>query len=316
MQRRRFLKILATGYGSLSLSSLQAAGLQAVHWQGYTLGAIGRFTLYTEKPDAAKQLLQTCFKEIQQLEKIFSLYDHHSELCQLNRSGHLENPDPAWLPLLEAVDSAHQLTGGTFDPTIQTLWQCYSRHYKQHPNSATEPLPASVKTALESGGWEKLHYDRNSISLPQAKTQISLNGIAQGFITDHISEILKSEGYQNVLVELGETRALGPHPQQRPWRLAIPDANHAKAIHTIAELDNRALATSAANGSSLSENHAVPHLINPRTGRPAPAWKSVSVLAKTATEADALSTGLSFASAEQIDSLRRKRPDLEIIAQA
>ncbi|NCG08509.1 MAG: FAD:protein FMN transferase [Verrucomicrobia bacterium] len=315
MQRRRFLKILAAGSGSLSFSKLQAAGLQAVHWKGYAFGAVGRFTLYTDKPESAKALLEACFKEIQRLERVFSLYDHRSEICQLNRCGRLENPDPAWFPLLNAIDRAHALTNGTFDPTIQTLWQCYSRHYLQHPESTNNPAPDILKAALDACGWEKLRYDKGAIQMSQPTTQISLNGIAQGYITDRVSEILKSEGYSHVLVELGETRALGPHPQQRPWRLAIPSAEQTDSIHTIAELDQRALATSAANGSSLSKDSAVSHLIDPRNGIPAPQWKSVSVLADSATEADALSTGLSFATLVELDAIRARRSDLEIITQ-
>lgn len=316
MQRRRFLKILAAGSGSLSLSKLQAAGLQPVHWQGYAFGAVGRFTLYTDKPESAKELLKACFKEIQGLERIFSLYDHRSEICELNRSGRLENPDPAWFPLLKAIDRAHALTNGTFDPTIQTLWQCYSHHYLQHPESTNNPAPDALKSALQTCGWKKLRYDKRSIQLHRPSTQISLNGIAQGYITDRVSEILKGEGYSHVLVELGETRALGPHPQGRPWRLAIPTADQSDSIHTVAELNQRALATSAANGSSLSQHHAVAHLIDPRNGIPAPRWKSVSVLADTATEADALSTGLSFATQAELNTIRAQRPDLEIITQA
>jgi thiamine biosynthesis lipoprotein len=316
MQRRRFLKILAAGSGSLSLTKLQAAGLQAVHWQGYAFGAVGRFSLYTDKPNSAKKLLKTCFEEIQRLESVFSLYDHRSEICQLNRLGRLEDPDPAWFPLLNAIDRAHQLTKGAFDPSIQTLWQCYSRHYNQTSKLGHNPDPAALKSALDACGWEHLRYDRRFIQLKQPKAQISLNGIAQGYITDRVSHILKSEGYEHVLVELGETRALGPHPQQRPWRIAIPKPNLAESIHTVAELNQRALATSAANGSSLSNNRAVSHLIDPRNGIPATQWKSVSVLAETATEADALSTGLSFATQAELNTIRAQRPDLEIITQA
>jgi hypothetical protein len=40
-------------------------------------------------------------------------------------------------------------------------------------------------------------------------TELTLNGVAQGYITDRIAELLARRGYRNVLVDLGEVRALG-----------------------------------------------------------------------------------------------------------
>ena len=316
MQRRRFLQILATASSGLSLSQLEAAGLEAVRWQGYALGAFGRCTLYTDQPSKARRLLQTCFREIQALERCFSLYDHHSELCQLNRKGTLRSPKAIWISLLNAADRAHQLTRGAFDPTIQPLWECYTRHFQQNPHIETAPHPKVLESARALCGWQNLSYDKQAIRLHTPGAKLSLNGIAQGFITDRVSEILKEAGYRNVLVEIGETRALGPHPHQRPWRVGIQDAHRPNAIHQLAELDNRALATSARNGTTLSPKLGIGHLINPKDGHSNTCWKSISVLAPTATEADALSTGLSFANHTELNAIRAQRPDLEIITQA
>ena len=91
--------------------------------------------------------------------------------------------------------------------------------------------------------------------------QMTLNGIAQGFITDHISNILKNAGYQHVLIELGETRAIGPHPELRPWSIGIKDAQQPAKLHEVAELDNQALATSGSYGSPFSKDGNFHHLI-------------------------------------------------------
>ena len=145
--------------------------------------------------------------------------------------------------------------------------------------------------------------------------QLTLNGIAQGFITDRISDILKQAGYQHVLVELGETRALGSHPEQRPWTIGIQNADNTAAFHDVAELDDCALATSGSYGSPFSKDGQYHHLIHPQTGRPATRWKSLSDIAPTATQADALSTGLSFASAEQIRKVEHANPELRVLKQ-
>jgi thiamine biosynthesis lipoprotein ApbE len=82
MQRRRFIQVVATSLAGLSLGQLQAGPLKPLRWRGYTLGAEGQFTLYTDNRTEASSILEACFAEIQRLEKCFSLYDARSELSQ------------------------------------------------------------------------------------------------------------------------------------------------------------------------------------------------------------------------------------------
>lgn len=320
MQRRRFIKILASSAAGLSLGQLGAANastaLQAVRWRGYTLGAEGSFTLYTEDRTSAQTVLQHCFAEIRRLESLFSLYQPNSELCQLNRTGRLDAPASEWLTLLDATEQAYALSNGHFDPTVQPFWQAYAQHFEQHPNATEGPSEAALATALVRTGWQHVSYDAGTIQFDQPNMQLTLNGIAQGFITDHISSILKNAGYQHVLVELGETRAIGPHPEQRPWSIGIKDAHNPDQIRDIAELDNQALATSGSYGSPFSTDGTFHHLIHPKSGKPSTRWKSLSVIAPSATQADALSTGLSFASATEIETIERAHSQLRIIKQS
>jgi thiamine biosynthesis lipoprotein len=320
MQRRRFIKILASSAAGLSLGQLSAATasttLEAVRWSGYTLGAEGSFTLYTEDRASARMVLKHCFAEIRRLESLFSLYDPNSELSQLNRTGRLDHPAPEWQALLDAADHAHALSNGLFDPTVQPLWQAYSKHFTESPESAEGPSAATIQHALNRTGWQHVQYDTNTIQFDRPNMQLTLNGIAQGFITDHISNILKSAGYQHVLIELGETRAIGQHPEQRPWSIGIKDAQQPAKLYEVAELDNQALATSGSYGSPFSKDGNYHHLIHPQGGRPSTRWKSLSVIAPTATQADALSTGLSFASATEIEAIEQTYSDLHVLRQS
>lgn len=320
MRRRRFIQILAANAAGLSLGGLvrgepRPRSQEAVHWEGYSLGAEGRFTLYTDRPAQARKSLQRCFAEVRRLESVFSLYDHHSEISRLNRDGRLLNPSADWRPLLEGVAKAHKMTGGFFDPTIGPLWSLYAEHFKADPEATEGPGTEAVETALALTGWSHVDYTEGRIAFARPGMQLTLNGIAQGFITDRVAELLKDEGYGQVLVELGETRALGRHPEGRAWAVGIRNATDVGRIHTVAELDDRALATSGGYGTPFSRDGRYHHLIHPATGRPQTHWKSLSVLAPTATEADALSTGLSFASVDEIRTLEASHPHLSIVRQ-
>ncbi|PTE15814.1 thiamine biosynthesis protein ApbE, partial [Cereibacter changlensis JA139] len=50
---------------------------------------------------------------------------------------------------------------------------------------------------------------------------LTLNGIAQGFIADRVPELLKAEGVGDILVDTGELRALGGHPEGGGWPVAL-----------------------------------------------------------------------------------------------
>ena len=316
MQRRRFIQILATCATALNCGRLGASTLAPLRWQGYMLGAEGHFTLYTADRAKGQNILQQCFTEIQRLETIFSLYDADSELCRLNMDGHLSNPSSDWFDLLQSVDAAHKLSGGLFDPTIQPLWLVYAQHFADYPEATQGPSQELIEVARKQTGWKQVAYRPGEIHFEHPGMQLSLNGIAQGFITDRVAEILTEAGLRHVLVELGETRAIGCHPQQRPWRLGIKDADDLRTLHAIAEIDNQALATSGSYGSPFSKDKNYHHLLHPKTGRPANRWKSLSVIAPTATQADALSTGLSFASEAEIDALISQRGNLQVLKQA
>lgn len=320
MKRRRFIKIVATQAIGLGLSRLAdgrtaSRRLRPVRWQGYTLGAVGNFTLYTKAPRAAEAVLQICFREIRRLESIFSLYENESELSRLNREGRLDSPASDWFSLLESATKAHHRTDGLFDPTVQPVWSVYADHFRKFPNATSGPPASILQSALDKVGWRHLHYDSCSIHFDQPGSCLTLNGIAQGFITDRVTDILKDRGYLHALVELGETRAIGSHPEERPWRIGIEDAARPEELAGLAELDNTALATSGSYGSLFSKNGNYHHLIHPFSGLPQTHCKSLSVIAPTATEADALSTGLSFATETAIRRFERRHSDIRLIIQ-
>jgi thiamine biosynthesis lipoprotein len=122
---------------------------------------------------------------------------------------------------------------------------------------------------------------------------LTLNGIAQGYITDKVGETLRARGFSHVLVSMGEQLALGPKWDGAAWRVGIADpAAPEKAIAEV-PLAGGALATSAGYGTSFDRAGRISHILDPRTGRPAETWASISVIAPSATLADGLSTALS-----------------------
>jgi thiamine biosynthesis lipoprotein len=114
---------------------------------------------------------------------------------------------------------------------------------------------------------------------------ITLNGIAQGWITDRICDLLRARGAGHCLVNLGELYAIGGSAAGADWRVGIRGADQ----ETLA-LRDRALAVSSGAGLYFGTGAGMNHLVNPRSGACSEDRRVVAVTAADAATADALST--------------------------
>lgn len=304
--RRRFLGItaaasaLALAPGALRLAHATAAaqparGIEPLHWRGVALGADAELRLYHPDPAAAQNLLRQALAEIQRLESLFSLYREDSALAALNRQGRLDEPPADLLRLLNESTHYSRLTRGAFDPSVQPLWNLYADHFLQPGADPAGPAAAALRAALARVDYRAIQAEPNRIQLQRPGMALTLNGIAQGYITDRITELLRAGGLDRALVDLGEIRGLDDHPAAgaAPWRVGLARPQAPEQVYTMVDVHNQALATSGGYGTPLDPAGRHTHLFDPHTGRAQPRYRSVSVLAGTATMADALSTAFS-----------------------
>lgn len=271
--RRRFLTITAAAAAAAAALPARAEDLSV--WRGAAIGSAA--TIAIAGPDGEAHLA-AARAEITRLERVFSLYDAGSELSRLNRDGALAAPSPDLVECLSLAAQIHSASDGLFDPTVQPLWAAYATSYA----SGQAPSAAELDHARGLVGWNGVSFAADGITL-RSGAALTLNGIAQGFIADRVAELLLARGLSNVFVDTGEMRGLGHRPGGEDWVATLPQGGHAP-------LRNRALATSAPLGTTF-DGAAAGHILNPRTGKPAPArWSSVSVAAGRAAVADGLST--------------------------
>lgn len=287
--RRRFLAISAA-----MLSVAPAFAMERSRWRGRALGADVEITLRGPKAQAA-DALKAARAELARMEGLFSLYDPHTALGQLNARGRLEKPDTDFLEILRLVDRVHHMTGGVFDPTIQPLWRLLA-------DTAGRPPKEALQAARNCIGWEKVSADPRRVRFAKPGMALTLNGIAQGFATDRVSETLVRAGFADTLVNIGEFRA-----GAGPWQIGIADP--ALGLVATRPLDGRALASSSPAALPLGEG-GPDHIIDPAAPYRRPRWSTVSVEAKTASLADGLSTAFVFQSETKIRMLTASEDDL------
>jgi len=303
--RRRFMSIAAAfGGGSLLTCSragaANAAPSRPLRWRGSALGAEAEIQLYHGNQGHAERSLIACRKEIARLEALFSLYRSDSAINTLNREGSLDHPDNDFLVLLSRAASVSALTAGAFDITIQPLWSLYASHFSTTSSDPAGPAKSEIARTLALIGWDGVELSAKRVRFARRGMAVTVNGIAQGFMTDRIAQLLRRDGYENVLVQLGESYAMGRHADGRPWRVGIGSPDGKDAVLTSVSLENQALATSGGYGSPFSQDGQHHHIFDPQTGRSANHYRSISVLAPDATTADALSTALAVTPQEHL----------------
>ncbi len=301
MKRRNFILSLVggaalgwTGWKSNSYVSIQNApskttGLLAkVSRSSQALGTRVSLTVYHQDMKVGNEAIDHAFKEIDLVEQQMSLYRKDSQLCQLNRTSKLVHPHPYLVEVLQEAVQLSETTGGAFDVTVQPLYRAYA-------DSATAgevPDSNALAEILKRVDWRNLKITQNSIELLGDHTEITLNGIAQGFASDVAVRALRSYGIEHALIDSGEIATLGNHGQDRDWSIGIKHPRLSDELLAQAALHGRCLATSGDYETRFGSGYQHHHLLDPHSGLSANELSSVSIAAPTALQADALSTAI------------------------
>ena len=305
--RRRFIGISAAASGlSLLPFGTAHAAADAVVWRGRALGGPAELILHHPDRALARTLVARVASEIARLERIFSLHIPDSSLSRLNAAGALAAPPGELVALLARCLDIWTASGGRFDPTIQPLWVLHARHFSSPDVDPAGPGREDVEAALGLVGFGRVAFDANRIAFAKRGMALTLNGIAQGFITDRVIDLLRKAGVTNTLADIGEVRAMGRRGDGSPWRIGLGDATQ------VVVLADRAVATSSPEGFRFAGAGSPAHLLDPLTGLSASRYRRVSVLAPHAATADALSTVCSFLDPDGIAALAGMFPAIEV----
>src|SRR5215203_272045 len=312
--RRRAIGITAAaaGLALVPLGGAARAEANLVTWRGHAMGAVASLQVHHKDRSAAERLVRRAVAEVRRLEQILSLYRDDSTLVALNRSGVLPAPPQELVALLDECRRYWELTGGSFDPTVQALWTLYWEHFSRPRHDPAGPSADALRTALDKVGFRHVAFDRSRIVLGRRGMGLTFNGIAQGYATDRVVALLRAEGIERSLVDMGESGAVGGRDEGVPWRIGIADPDAPERVGETLELVDNAVATSGAYGFRFDRDGHFNHLLDPKSGGSARLYKSVTVIASTATVADGLSTAFSLLPLAEIEFVLRRVRDGQV----
>ncbi len=319
MTRRRTMTVMgvAAGLPWLGVAGRADAALLLHQWDGTSLGSPSRLLLYHHDRATASRIVGECAAEIERLERIFALYRTDSEIARLNRDGHLEFPSVDLLTVLSQCQVLSSLSRGAFDVSVQPLWKLYATHFfgKAAPQ-AEGPSPHTIELVRKLVDWQAIELSPRRISLGRPGMGLTLNGIAQGYITDRVTDILREQGCDRTLANMGcsEIKAVGRHADGRPWRVGLADPRQPDTFAVSVDLFDRSVCTSGGYGTKFEASGRFHHLFDPVTGASANHYVAVSVFASEAIVADALSTALYVTPPERGATMLSSFPNVSALA--
>ena len=296
--RRRFLRVVAAVAGvPLLIAAVRATAHNArLHtWHGDVLGALSELSLWHPDAAFARRTILQVRQEIDRFERIFSLYRPDSEISRLNDAGRLMKPSLELRTLIDESQRLGELSGGAFDISVQPLWRLYEAHFWSRTGVQSDIAARARDVAHTVVNFRQIDCCAAAIEFARAGMAITLNGIAQGYISDAIADMLRNEGFESAVVDLGEYRAIGRHPDGRPWRIGIRDGRNSGSIDRTIELEDTALAVSGGYGTTFEASGRYHHIFDPRTGASANSLVDVAVIGPRATAADGLATAICVA---------------------
>lgn len=258
----------------------------------WTTGYHIRWQESAATPDAERlrDSIQSVFSEV---EGSLSVFNDNSTVSRVNR-GEPAVADTLFRRVLELSQEFSGLSGGRFDPTIGPLIELYGfgRSHK-----SKEVSQEDVDSLMRSVGIQKTGIDSDgTVMRPHPQTQFNFSSIAKGCAADLISEMLRRNGVENYMIEIGgDIRAGGVNEEGSPWRILIDnpkeDDNDRKQI--ILHVTSGGVATSG-NYRKFHDGGRggrIGHIIDATTGRPAETdILSATVVATDCAKADALAT--------------------------
>jgi thiamine biosynthesis lipoprotein len=259
-----------------------------------------------EAPDRATALAasEKAVKAIEAAEARLSTWREDTELARLNRAPvgeHFPLSDPLAAELA-AARRCWQETGGAFDPAVGPLVQAWGLRTGGHK----APSPAELAAAVAASRMDGLRLEEGAAVRERADLVLEEGGFGKGAgLDDAVAALAADPAVARATLDFGGQIAVF---SRRPGTWTVPVAHPRQRERPVAELT---IGEGSVSTSGTSEHGR--HILDPRTGEPAPEIGSVTVWTENALTADCLSTGLYVMGPEAAMEWAADRPGVEVL---
>lgn len=263
--------------------------------------------VYGKEGEKAAELAE---KEIHRLDKLLSTGSESSEVGSINEQGSGTLSEDGRV-LLEKSLELYDLTDGAFDVSIypvMKLWGFTDQDYKV-------PSDSKLKDALALVDAGDIVFDEKTgeVSFAKDGMAIDFGGIAKGYTSQRLTELVKETGAESALINLGgNVQTVGTRPDGQDWRIGIQDPKDEEDVIGVVAGHDMAVITSGGYERFFEEDGVrYHHIIDPSTGYPANnGLISVTIVCDDGMTADGLSTALFVMGKEKAMDFWKAHKDL------
>ena len=231
--------------------------------------------------------------EIRRLEALMTTWRDDSEISRVNAAAGKAavTVSPETLAVIEKSLWISGRSEGLFDITFEAMHGLW-----KFDQDLEEKIPsrAAVDKARKLIDYRKIKvdHDARTVMLERAGMRMSLGGIAKGYAVDAAARVLREEGLTAFFVQAGgDLFVAGRKPGDVPFRVGVrdPRGHDENDYFAMLEVEDHAFSTAGDyERGFIKGGRRYHHIIDPRTGFPATASRSVTIWAKDAFTADAI----------------------------
>ena len=268
------------------------ARVHQVHEVHYQMGTFLSLTMWHSDAELARGLLRLAVQDVHRLENMLSNFNPDSAVSEFNRqAGKGKSRLPSDLYELLKIAGAFSIkTAGYFDVTVGPLVEVW----RESLSKGVLPARSRWAVAMQKVGYEKLSlYEQGTAELIVPGMKIDLGGIGKGYAVDRIAKRFESAGIKSAFINFGGSSmlAMGSPPGKPGWEIAMKGTTD--VVEDVICLRDMALSTSGSLGKlwTVRGKH-YGHIINPKSGVPISVSRVATVVASSATAAEALAKPL------------------------
>jgi thiamine biosynthesis lipoprotein len=276
--------------------ALAAATAEVVSQEGLAMGTSVLFMAFTRDPVAARRAFGEAFAAVHRVEELMTTWEHpgwpRSEVMRINdAAGHEAVPVSVetW-EVISAAQALSEASGGAFDITFGVMGGLW-----RFDEDLAPVLPPADEIARRRALIDYrdviLDAGRRTVKLRREGMRINLGGIAKGYAVDRAVALLRGAGLRDFLVQAGGDLYVAGRKGDAPWRVGIRDPRDPspEGYFATAGIEDHAFSTAGDyERGFVLEGKRYHHILDPATGYPATACRSVTLFAPTALQADGL----------------------------
>ena len=174
--------------------------------------------MYSITYEHEKSLRLDIDKELERFDASLSMFNESSIISRINRNEDV-TVDSLFANVFRQAMKISEATDGNFDITVAPLVNAWGFGFTEN----ISPTDAKIDSLLQIVGWQKIQLSsEGKIIKEDPRIMIDCSAIAKGYAVDVIANLLKSNGVQNYMVDIGgEVDVAGVNPTGNLWRIGI-----------------------------------------------------------------------------------------------